>query len=222
MRATSALVSPFGDLWLIHRHVKCKLFALWHVPGVVHTTPLASLKESRDAHSWDTLPGDVKDAVIPSLVLKGNLGGIAVAKDWTKLYVTAKQQRSVVLLEIPMQAEDDEDSTDDNITEDSSPTPKIVFNLTEHVVWADEEPGLIATTQQDVMFWSTPQGVVVIDLQKKLVLTLIPVSQPITSLTMGDDAYLYISTETTLMRIQTRTKPVHQPTNLVLKTKTAT
>jgi len=117
--------------------------------------------------------------------------------------------------------------------------PKIVFRLSEHVLSAKEGegPGVIAVSRSGVVFWSVPGGVAIVDIASSAVLGRLDLppatgdddngdgspssSTEVTSLTIGEDNYLYVTTRTRLYRILLREGPAKVPTNLVVKPATA-
>jgi len=109
-----------------------------------------------------------------------------------------------------LEKDEEDDGQEGQLTE-----PRIVFNLTQHVPSA-KDPGAIAVSREGHVFWTTTEGVLVVDPKKNIVLGKVPTPSELTSITLGEDGFLYLSTKTQLLRIRVQDAPVKVPTNIVV------
>jgi len=164
-----------------------------------------------------------------------SLGGMALAESLKDLYVSvqmADESKSLLLLKIPLV---DESGVDDEVNEvttktiDETATYQVVLNLTELVPsWLPKihtptsGPGPIALSQSGVLFWATSDGsIMVFDMAERVILgrlqLILPMSGtkgdwPVTisSMTLGDDGFLYVTTSNRLFRIRVHELPIRQ------------
>jgi hypothetical protein len=120
---------------------------------------------------------------------------------------------------------DDDDDDEEDVKLDTSSvermgllghTVKVEFNFTNFNI-VDAPPAMVVDEMAHV-FLAVPTGVLVI--KQGRVLGTLPSPTPITSLTLGEDRYLYISTSTQLLRIRVRHGPPKIPTDRVKKLST--
>ena len=193
------LYTPFGDLLALDQY-DCG-DALIRLKQATHVEPLDSLPSSRKAHSWTSL----NTTTLPEVVLsRSKLGGMALEPNWVKVYLTAKQGDSIVLLSVSLEEEDDQDET-------TLPKSQVVMDFTEHAT----APGPIAVDKKGLIFLGVDKGVLIV--QDSKVLARLNVPETPTALTLGEDKFLYISIASSLLRIRVNEGPVHVPTNLVVK-----
>jgi hypothetical protein len=222
--ADSMLYAPTGDLVVLVRETgdpsRCKketeeeieeskakeVSALIVLPYAVHVRPLASLQESRRAHAWNAVKHTAEPVVLYQDDAAQLLGGLAVAPSLQSLYATSVVDGSVVLLEIPLTDEDEEEVKTE---------VKVVLNITS-MLPAVSEPTDLAMTQSGRLFLAFQRGVAIINLPTKQVATMDVPERP-TSLTLGEDGYLYVTTSSSLYRIRTRERPLKLPTDLVVR-----
>jgi hypothetical protein len=196
----SLLYTPFGDLLVLDQY-DCG-DALVVLKKATHMVPLDSLQTSRKAHSWTSLD---KTTTLPEVVLsRSKLGGMALEPNWVKLYLTAKQGDSIVLLSVSLEEEDDEEET-------TLPNSQVVMDFTEYAT----VPGPIAVDKKGLIFLGVDKGVLIV--QDSQVLARLNVPETPTALTLGEDNFLYISIVSSLLRIRVNEGPVHVPSNLVVK-----
>ena len=218
-RPTTLLYTPFGDLLFIDHFVECQKAAMFQLRRAVHTEALSSLIESRKAHAWTAI--DSNHASLPHLLYSdesiAHMGGLALTPIWTSVYLSAVKDDSVILLRIPLEKEEDDDDSDDEKAQkvNISTEPQMILNLTQHFP-SVKEPGAVAVSREGRVFWTTADGVLVVDPEKNMVLGMIPTPSEPTSIALGEDRFLYLSTKTSLLRIRVQQAPVKVPTNVVV------
>jgi hypothetical protein len=142
---------------------------------------------------------------------------MALTHTWTSVYVTAKRDGSIVLLQIPLTAEEDDDEEEeDKDTSTFSMEPKLVMNLSQKLA-SVQEPGKIAVDRKGRIFWAVSKMLLVVDPDKGVILGKLSLPAEPTSVTLGEDGFLYISTSNALLRIRVREGPVKVPTNMVVR-----
>lgn len=201
---TNMLYTAFGDLLFVDEPTDCNRTVLYQVRSALHVEQLESLRASRAAHEWTSLPQPLATSVMYQAEGRGSMGGLALTAQWTDLYLSVRlEDSSVVLMQLPLVVVDEERQAE----------PKMVFNLSQHVPTTD--PGVMVVDRQSNMYWATEDGILIV--AGNQVLARLPVPAPVTSLTLGDDSYLYATTSTALLRIRVRHGPVKVPTNMVVK-----
>jgi hypothetical protein len=214
-RPIAMVYTPFGDLLFLESSgSECN--TVMRLTRVVHVPPLHSAMESRMAHKWNEThhshPIDVlyKETEIKSMALDSTGLG---------LYLTVRRAEddSVLLVHLSLSEDDDDDEEDTNKIDPTSKMGgvKVEFNLTSANI--ADPPQAMAVDEKDHVFLSVPGGVLVI--KNDRVLGTLTSPTPITSLTLGEDHYLYITTSTQLLRIRVRHGPPKVPTNRVKKWK---
>jgi hypothetical protein len=217
-RPIQMVYTPFGDLLFLESsssESECNM--VMRLTQAVHIPPLHSAMESRMAHKWNEThrghPIDVlyKETEIKSMTLDSTGLG---------LYLTVRQAEddSVLLVHLSLlEDDDDDDEQEDNKHFDPMGViVKVEFNLTRANI--ADPPQAMAVDEKGHVFLSVPTGVLVIK-NDKVLGTLSVSPTPITSLTLGEDHYLYITTSTQLLRIRVRHGPPKVPTNRVKKWK---
>jgi hypothetical protein len=216
LEAPSALLyTPFGDLLVLDHYTECNQAALIQLRHAVHVKALDSLGDSRKAHAWK----DPQHDFVPEIVFANveRLGSMALTHTWTSVYVTAKRDGSIVLLQIPLTAEEDDDEEEeDKDTSTFSMEPKLVMNLSQKLA-SVQEPGKIAVDRKGRVFWAVSKMLLVVDPDKGVILGKLSLPAEPTSVTLGEDGFLYISTSNALLRIRVREGPVKVPTNMVVR-----
>jgi hypothetical protein len=218
-RPHSLMYAPFGDLLAIDYMPDCQQWILMQLPQAVHTKPLESLQESRQAHTWTDLPADRKTNVLirHTLGTPGALGSLGLAPDWMHAYVSAiLEDGSLVLLKIPLSLDDDDD---DNVAAVTSLDPVVAFNHTELCGVVHQQPGPIAVSRTGLVFWAVASRVWVVDVTSSTIVGAMMTPDDIISLTQSDDSYLYLASRHTLWRLRVRIGPNKMPTNRVARSK---
>jgi hypothetical protein len=188
----------------------------------VHVPPLESAMTSRMAHKWNETH---HNHPIDVLYKEAHIGSMALDSKGEGLYVTVKRDdASVLLLHLNLIEDDDED--DDVKVEDASTidekmgllghTERVEVNLTE--IGVTDPPQAMAVDEKSHVYLAVSDGVLVLKLKNgKQILGRLATPSPITSLTLGEDKYLYITTSSQLLRIRVRHGPPKLPTNMVRK-----
>jgi hypothetical protein len=174
---------------------------LWQLPQVSRIPPLTSLAESRQAHSWSSLP----TAPALQLVLEQpRIGGVAmVPKEWLELYVTMTVNDKTMLAILSLGDED---------------TPRQSRLLMDYSQYTSG-PGPVLVDEAGRLYLAVDHGILVVQPPNKVLgrVSTPNITDPILSLTMGEDRFLYIATSEALYRMKTRAKALEMPTNLVIQ-----
>jgi sugar lactone lactonase YvrE len=138
------------------------------------------------------------------------IGGLALDSTWTGLYVTVQtQEGSVQVLHLYLNDDDDEPLWDGK--------SDVVYE------WKNEQqvqlPGPIVVDQKGHLFVGINNEVVVMD-EEGTVISTVSLPARATSLTLGQDGFLYVSSSSDLYRIKVRNQPLKVPTNMIKKKQT--
>ena len=206
----SLLYTTYGDLIIADYDVDCQQAALYYLDNAMAIPPLTSTLESRKAHEWNTTQNHGVAVKIffraPGLTA---IGGLALDLTWKGLYAMVQFGGTIQVLHLFLNDDDDEPLWD------SRSEVVYVWNTAGEGATApgpivvDREGNLYAGFDQK-LFLLTTQGTVVASLE-------LPARA--TSLTLGQDGFLYVSSATDLYRIKVRSQPLKVPTNLVVKKK---
>lgn len=200
------IFTAFGDLIISDYDTDCQQAALFYLDNAMNIKPLPSALESRKAHSWNaTLNHDKMVKVLYSGENKlVATGGIALDATWTGIYSLVEQTGALVQL-LHLHLNDD---NDEHLWNGQSEVLHEWVNATY--------PGPITVDSMGNIFVAVDQDVYIISDQNKVAIISLPARA--TSLTIGEDGFLYISTNSDeLLRIKIRSKPLKMPTNLVQK-----
>lgn len=201
-RPHSLLYTPTGDLLFVDDLSSCSL--LVRLSHAVHVAPLPSLGVSRTAHDWESMTPSNRTVPVEVLSQSSKMGGAAL--DWTLdavVTVVQLEDGGVVLRRVRLSNDED----DEPILLDEQPKWE-EFRLSDHIPGATF-PGSVAITTKGKVFVAVEKGVAVVDPSRKLVLGLLEMELTPTSLTIGEDGYLYIATTSSLYRIAIREKLVN-------------
>ena len=208
-------VTNGGDLLFLDNNASTDCMILWQRKRVDQTVALASLAESRRAHEWTSLPQETTSEDMWHVVFSAEaVGGFLVIQDkvttLSKVLVTASLPTwGVVILEIPLADDDDDDDNDDEDDEKvTKRESRIIFRLQRYLPTALEPGPLVMTEKKKTIFLATNEGIAMLlpqdgDYRLAGLLRLPIMDRPsITSLTLGQDSYLYVTTESRLWRIK--------------------
>jgi hypothetical protein len=218
------LLTAFGDLIILDSHTTTTKTStttneeeetetvktthiLWQCPHVNTIPALESLAESRKAHSWSSLPSGSNHTIVPQLVLEqSRIGGVTlVPNEWLEIYVTMSiGEKKTAVLGILSLGDDD--------------TPRQSRILMDYSQYT-KAPGPVTVDEAGRLYLAVDSGLLVVQPPDKVLGTIsMPnITDPILSLTIGDDRFLYIATKGALYRMKTRVKPLEIPTNLVIR-----
>jgi hypothetical protein len=176
---------------------------LWQLPQVTKIPPLVSLAQSRQAHSWTSTNHSMH-----LMLQQTKIGGMAlVPKEWLKLYVTMTASSRVVLATLALGDDDDEDKPRQQ--------SQILLDYTDYA----SQPGPIVVDNKDRLYLAVDQGILVVETPNRVLgrVTLNNLTDPIVSMTLGEDRFLYIATKDALYRLKTKNGPMEFPKGLVVK-----
>lgn len=200
------LYTPFGDLIFVEPDCS----AVMRLQQAAHVPPLESSMTSRVAHKWNSTR---HEHPINVLYKETDVGAISLDAKGEGLFVTVKSDDGSVLL-VQLSLLEDEDDEED-VSADAGDTVRIVFNLTAEANLV-EPPRAMTVDETGHVFLTIPTGVLIVE-EGRNVLGKLATPTPITSLTLGEDKYLYVTTPTQLLRISVRHGPPKYPTKLVPK-----
>lgn len=223
------LLTPFGDLMTLDT-LQDGGSCLWHLPQATHIPGLKSLAASREAHAWDS----INTTAPPQMLLRAShLGGMAlIPNEWLQLYVTMQQENGpVVVVSLSLESEDDDDGGGDDDDDDYDDDDyddqeeeirekkpkvrqsKIVLDYSNYA----SQPGAIEVDDKGNLYLIVDDGVLFVSSAASVVAKVSVPGASFVDLTLGEDKFLYISTDVSLYRMRVRNGPVKIPTNLVLK-----
>lgn len=204
-------VSQVGDLFFLDPTTPdCRV--LWRRKRVGQIEPLASLAQSRRAHGWTSLPHEENRDDWHVIFSGDAVGGFLLAYDKVTalsrvLVTTSLPTAGVVILEIPLGDDDDDD--DDDEEKETNTESRIVFRLQRYLPTALVPGPLVMTEKKKTIFMATTEGIAMLfphadgDYRFAGLLRLPIMDRPrITSMTLGLDSYLYVTTESRLWRIK--------------------
>lgn len=209
----SLLYTPTGDLIFTEYQAACNKAAVMRLSYAVHVSALKSLQESRQAHQWTEV---TEDTGHPEIVLEtsGAIGGLALAPTLRSICVTTIEDNSLLLRQILLTSDDDDE---DYLHQKEWFEKWKVFNETKYVPTG--KPGPIAISKEGHVFVATEDAILVIVPAQGVVLGALGIAgvgYP-TSLTLGEDGFLYITSQQSLYRIGIQEKALQVPTNIVRK-----
>lgn len=210
-KVRNLLLSPFGDLiFLETSSTGCS--AIMRLKEAIHVPPLESAMTSRLAHKWNVTH---HSHPIDMLYKGAEIGSMSMDEKGEGLYVTVKRYDGSVLLE-HLSLVEDEDELTDTTSGLLQSTARVEFNFTSETNDVAEPPQAMAVDEKGNVFVAVPNGILVLKEGKHILGTLASPT-PITSLTLGEDKYLYVTTSTQLLRVLVRHGPPKYPTNLAPK-----
>jgi hypothetical protein len=215
------LLTPFGDLLVLDSTTKGGDF-LWQLPQVHKLPGLESLAVSRKAHAWKQLNNNT---ALPQKVLQSTgLGGMAfVPNNWLQLYVTMRQGDSIVVVTLSLDDDDDEEEEDDNddAVQVIESIPKATMER-QSAIYLDYtryagEPGPIEVDEKGNMYLAVDHGILLVSSSGSILGKISIPDISIVDLTLGEDRFLYVATESKLFRLRLQNKPLKVPTDLIIK-----
>lgn len=219
-RPFSLLITPFGDLLVLDSSSESGDF-LWQLRQINKVPGLESLSISRKAHGWRQLQGD--SPPLPDLLMRSQtLGGMAlVPNSWLQVYVTMHQDDAVVVVTLSLEEEEEdmEDEDDDEVVLEGSTKPKtdrqsaILLDYSRYAT----KPGPIEVDEKGNLYLAVDGGILFVSSSGTVLGKLSMPNMSIVDITLGEDRFLYIATESKLFRFSLRNKLLTVPTNLVVK-----
>jgi hypothetical protein len=268
-----------------------QMYQLYRLPYATSIPALPSLHVSRRAHAWESVLASATVEGLESGEQESNLspfqkfpyqlpqpvslfdpndahrnvalGDLALAPDWTNLYLTAVVQpwldinttvsndtmdgmASIVLMRYRLPTEEMDDDEEEIRTESIPRTAEVVYALSSEDVGMSDfagllasGPGFLAVGKSGVVYWAIGGIVLLIDFGndhnhdtgtskgKKQTATLLgrmPLpglsgigDAAVTSIALGGDGYLYVTSHRALLRLRVRDRPAGFPTNMVIK-----
>lgn len=240
-RPGKVMYTPFGDLMFIDEE-ECMIpnkksesesestkftsskSGIFRVKEIVNIPPI-SFRQSRDAHAWT-----VEDMVSKHTQVKvelayvhnnGYIYDMIVGKDVSSIYVAALVRDDDCRHVIYKIIENEEDDDDDETVKELG-AMDIFFDLTKFFPPQDDRcktsSTALAIDHQGNLFATLPSGLVVLHPDGNLLASIDvhPMESEPTSLVIGNDGYLYMTTQTTVQRMKVKSKLLEYPTNLIV------
>ncbi|KAI2497389.1 hypothetical protein MHU86_17100 [Fragilaria crotonensis] len=129
---------------------------------------------------------------------------------WKGLYAVVKVGSSIKVLHLFLNDDDDEPLWDSRY--------EVVYEWSIGADASATAPGPIVVDQGGNLYAGFGQTLLVLTSQGAIIASL-ELPAPATSLTLGQDGFLYVSSATDLYRMMVRSQPLKVPTNLVVKKK---
>lgn len=208
------LYTTFGDLIVADYDVHCQQAGLYYLKKAMTIAPLENALESRKAHSWTT----THNHNLPVKVLLDDnknltaIGGLALDSTWTGLYVMVQLgQDKIQLLHLFLNGDDDDDEPLWN------GKSKVIYEWKQSSV--TNPPGPVVVDQKGNLYVGVNEQLVVLSSSTEgnnKIMAHMDLPARATSLTLGQDGFLYVSSSSDLYRIQVRknSQPLKVPTNL--------
>ncbi|KAL7545631.1 hypothetical protein ACHAWF_008984 [Thalassiosira exigua] len=234
--------TPFGDLLFsdnFESDTHGEVGAIYRRKEAVHIPPIATEK-SRDAHGWRGTTGEDNLGVDNMDVLfqrSGTIEGTSLGSDFSLLYVVVKSNSTKTVYKVRLSVnEEDEDDEDRAKTAEKVSvlytTKSTDCNEHDEVPYGanDSVGSKLAVDENGLLYLiACPSSVTLVSNEDGHVIgTLTPdnfqkpdgdqrnVNSFFTSISFGEDGYLYITTPSELMRMKARVGGLHVPTNLVV------
>ncbi|CAJ1946356.1 unnamed protein product [Cylindrotheca closterium] len=164
-----------------------------------------------------------EDDGMPQKILQSSqLGGMAlVPKNWLQIYVTMKQGDSVVVITLALDEEDGEDENDDDddvvaeqqtkATSKSERQSSIYLDYSQHA----SKPGPIEVDEEGNLYLVVDDGILMVSPTGGILGKISIPDLSFVDMTLGEDRFLYLTTETKLYRLRVQNKNLSVPTDMV-------
>lgn len=233
-RPSKLLLTPFADLLVLDSSNGDDY--LWQLPQIHKIPGLESLSISRKAHAWDhlmynathtrgitigsTSSGTPKDdeGMPQKLLQSSHLGGMAlVPKNWLQLYVTMKQGDSVVVVTLALEDEEEDSDDDDDVVTTKESKSKSERQSSIYLDYSQyaSKPGPIEIDENGNLYVVVDHGILIVSSTGAILGTIATDGLSIVDMTLGEDRFLYLATETKLYRLRLRNKNLSVPTDIV-------
>lgn len=214
------LYTPLGHFLFVESSTNCS--AIMQLNHAVHVPPLATAMESRMAHKWNKTHHSHSTEIVYKQPI---IASMALDATGTGLYATIQHDDGNILL-VRLALENDDDNEEDEKVGSSiqadqgllASTARVVFNFSDAGI--KNVPRAMTVDGHGHVFVAAPTGILVI--KDGDVLGTLAGPTPITSLTLGEDRYLYVTTSSQLLRVRVKHGPAKLPTNRVKKVPTST
>jgi hypothetical protein len=234
------IYTPFGDL-LFTEQEKCHKrevegsesssfikTGIYRVKDVVNI-PSIPFKNSRDAHKWTLKEMIEQHTEVAIDVPYSNLGDVSdvlIGKEMTSIYISARKPNDNGCTHAIHKIEEDLD-LDSTETKDISKLP-IFFEMTKFYEMSNscsEGKTFLTIDDKGNLFATFPGGLVIIDKDGDHLATMkiqysdqssLSTKIQATSLTIANDGYMYLTTESKLLRLKLKSKMLNHPTNMIV------
>jgi hypothetical protein len=214
-RPRSILYTTYGDLIVADQDVECGQAALYYVAKAMTIPALSSTMTSRLAHSWTENP-------LPSQLFYTRsdwkaIGGLAMDVTWTSLFVTVQlKSNTIQLLRLSLSIDDEDEDNQENELLGRRLDVIQEWSVSKEEVSSQKlTAGPLVVDQTGNLYVGIKNQVVVLTAQGTQIATL-DLTQHATSITLGQDGYLYITSSNALFRIKIRSQPLKIPTNMAV------
>jgi hypothetical protein len=248
----SLLYTPYGDLLVTDTAAQCSKAAIYRLSQAVHVQAVPSLYDSHSAHGWNQTQHDLPVDLLYHASVRDIGGMAMDPTWLYIYVTVLDAEGRVHLMRMPAVTLEDDDDDEEEADTDKEKVPKLsaaaeatpqeqhsesqtahgimddkaqaILDLTQAV--GSTQPGPLAVSDKGHVFLAVPQGIAIISTDEKggaaVLLGILPMPAPPTSLTLGEDKFLYTFTDDSLFRIRVNVGPVMVPTNLVVGKQTST
>eukprot|EP00979_Chaetoceros_neogracilis_P008886 scaffold1993_cov236-Chaetoceros_neogracile.AAC.9 len=235
--------TPFGDL-LFTETVQCReqvgnenetrvitKSGLFRIKDVVNI-PSITFHQSRAAHKWTVEDMITEVAVEIAYIGMETISSVVVEKDAMTLLISGNRfeegQGCRHVIYKVVDDMDDADGSTKNISDMQLFFDMSKFFPKQNICRGEDTHIAMTIDNQGNVFASYPGGIAIIDYYGELLVTVkiggidgkgSDLDMLANALTIGNDGYLYMSTDTTLQRYKIKSKMLEYPTNLIVPKK---
>jgi len=234
------MYTPFGDLLFTNDN------GLWRLEEAYKIPPI-SAKLSREAHySPPTTHQQQRLHLLYSKLVHPH--GLAIAKDLKHIYLSDSDPNNPIIVKLPIEddeaVDNGDDDDDDEVIDQSNSTNSaatlctaekggslddipntVFFNASEHRELLNDcsfagrhgIQGLAVDHYGNL--WAAVTGGVVVFTDSGEMLGRICIGDSLTDVAFGDDGYLYMTTQTKLLRLKVKSKKLNLPNMIAKKNK---
>ena len=232
--------TPFGDL-LFTEQEECHKrevegsesssfikTGIYRVKDVVNI-PSIPFKNSRDAHKWtlkEMIEQHMEVAIDVPYSNLGDVSDLLIGKEMTSIYISSRKPNDNGCTHAIHKIEEDLD-LESTETKDISKLP-IFFEMTKFYEMSNscsEGKTFLTIDDKGNLFATFPGGLVIIDKDGDHLATIkiqysdqpsLSTKIQATSLTIANDGYMYLTTESKLLRLKLKSKMLNHPTNMIV------
>jgi len=226
--------TPFGDL--LFSDNRDNVGIVYRLKEAVHVQPI-SAEQSRDAHGWErSKMEDQADQNNVDILFQadGVIEGLALASDYSMLYILVASPVGKTVYRLPLDSDDDEDdgsgdATSNEPNEGEKESASVFYSMPfedceeDHIDYNGNASlsvgSKLSVDAQGTLYMITcPSTVTLLSREQGRVIGTLTSqgSKSFTSIGFGEDGYLYLTSPNELRRVKTRIGGMAVPTNLVV------
>jgi ligand-binding sensor domain-containing protein len=130
-----------------------------------------------------------------------------------------RQGDSIVVVTLSLDDEEEDDDDDDVQVSESIPKATMERQSAIHLDYTRYagEPGPIEVDEKGNMYLAVDNGILLVSSSGSILGKISIPDISIVDMTLGEDRFLYVATESKLFRLRLQNKPLKVPTDLILK-----